>query len=79
MANTPEVDEWLEKTNNLTRAAIHLAAANPVDHDTAAMMRQVMTAATVLIAAMQRLILPTGQAPAPPVEPEAMAARRKSA
>ena len=59
MANTPEVDEWLAKTNNLLTAAVSLSAA-PVDADTAAMMRQVRTAAVSLMTALQQLQLPPG-------------------
>jgi hypothetical protein len=56
-ANTPEVDEWLQKSNNLTNAAIALAAY-PIDQDTAAMMRQVQSGCMVLLTALQRLQLP---------------------
>jgi hypothetical protein len=56
-ANTPEVDEWLQKTNALTVAAIGLTAA-PIDQDTAAMMRQVQAGCAVLLTALQRLTLP---------------------
>jgi hypothetical protein len=59
MANTPEVDDWLQKTNQLTVAAIGLAAA-PINVDEAAMMRQVQSACAVLLTALQRLQMPMG-------------------
>jgi len=68
MANTPEVDDWLQKTNNLTNAAIFLSQKT-VSQDEAAMMRQVQTGCAVLLTALQRLILPP--LPPAPTEPQA--------
>jgi hypothetical protein len=59
MANTPEVDEWLAKTNQLTTAAIALTAGH-IDDNTAAMMRQVQSGCAVLLTALNRLTLPPG-------------------
>ena len=54
MANTPEVDEWLQRTNQLTVAAISLAAQR-ADEDVSSMMRQVRAAASTLITALSHL------------------------
>jgi len=73
MANTPEVDEWLEKTNNLQRAAITLSGGPPVDDDTRAMMLQVRTACQALLTAMQNIPMgtrpPGNQMPMSPPPP----------
>ena len=55
MANTPAVDEWLEKTNGLQLTAISISGNPTIDRETSAMMRQIITAATALITVLQRL------------------------
>jgi hypothetical protein len=60
-ANTPEVDDWLAKSAQLTAAAISLAGNPSVDAATSSMMRQVQAGCMVLLTALQRL---------PPVAPE---------
>ena len=55
MANTPEVDEWLQKTNNLVVAAIGLAGGRNIEGDIASMMRQVQSACSGLLTVLQRL------------------------
>jgi hypothetical protein len=82
MANTPEVDEWLEKTNNLTRAAISLASGTTIDYELGAMMRQVQSGCAVLLTALQRLPPaappPLPASPDPDAAPVAATARRKA-
>ena len=63
MANTPEVDEYLQKTMNLVNAAIALSGANNSDDATWSMMRQVQTAVMTLLTAMQRIPAPTSGPP----------------
>jgi hypothetical protein len=78
MANTPEVDEWLQKTNNLTLAAISLAAGTTMDYELGAMMRQVQSGCAVLLTALQRLP-PPGPAPEPQAAPTPTAAPTRKA
>ena len=64
MANTPEVDQYLTATNNLLQTTISISGNPTIDQDTFAMMRQIQTALTAFLTALQRL--PPVAPPAPP-------------
>ena len=68
MANTPEVDDWLAKTNQLLMAAVGLSAERNIDSDTARMMRQCRTMAQSFLQSLQSL--PPEAPPPPPPPPE---------
>jgi hypothetical protein len=64
---TPEVTEWLAKTNNLQLAAISISGNPTIDADTHMMMRMIMTACQSLMSALRNLP-PVGFTPPPPEE-----------
>jgi len=67
MANTPAVDEWLQKTNDLNVTAIALASGRNITAEEASMMRQIVSAARGLITVLQ--LLPPEAPPPPPEMP----------
>jgi regulator of sigma D len=67
--NTPEVDEWLAKSQQLTVAAIALSGQQEsVDENTASMMRQVRAGCQTLLTALSGIPLPT-RSMMPPINP----------
>jgi len=65
MANTPEVDEYLQRTNALTQTAISISGNPTIDQDTFSMMRQIQSALSAFLTVLQRL------PPVAPTPPEA--------
>ena len=72
MANTPEVDEYLQRTNNLQLIAISIAGNPTIDAETHSMMGQIVAAVEGLLTVLRRLppLAPPPPPPPPPPTPE---------
>ena len=53
--NTPEVNEWLQKTQALLMAAVSISGNPTIDRATASMMRQCRTMGQAFLQALQSL------------------------
>ena len=53
--NTPEVNEWLQKTNQLLMAAVSISGQPTIDRANASMMRQCRTMGQAFLQALQSL------------------------
>ena len=65
--NTPEVNEWLGKTQQLLMAAVSLSGNATIDRATVSMMRQCRTMAQAFLQALQSLP-PEAPPEAPPTQ-----------